>query len=575
MSELMSEATRLKLLWKSSASHVKGKKIYKTTFEALLDDARQMVPGRPIRLADAHSETIDESSFGKLEHNSEVHIHLEEEPPPAAKEVATQEEVAAAEAPIVTFQPLTDDSAWWWLMRLHYLPRIRSLRPCAGDKRDASLVQELWDASPRTSLLLLGADLLSQLAGRDTAGECVRLLLLYESEDSLLHDLHKSLAQQDLADVIVLTTTPDKHAAAMSLEDKSARLLCVRHAQLEAARSTQLLFNKGTFEAATRLPRHAMAPPLGTDGPPLLLLCTTFSALPAGKTDSEARKGARKAPDRASGLLEAFRPPNSCRPFDACLHQAASPPAGLTESLASLQIRCAIVHSEGPLESAGSSTQSAESTQAGKPARGGGAGCKKRRREMTDEEKDAARLARLARREKEERSAIAIQRGMRSQLFFRLPYSHGSDTYLNALDRLALEWRRHAMGVGDEERDEEVWSKWEGDVSAMAVEVRPSGVPRKPQCVSAVLEQIRSADRQRDFLRHLFRAEVSVRSEPVAYKDVLEFVLEKWEQALRAIGILKWIVGDAEPWDMERLSKAIPLDELDEQVFLFEKKRVQ
>ena len=30
-----------------------------------------------------------------------------------------------------------------------------------------------------------------------------------------------------------------------------------RHAQLEAARSTQLLFNKGTFEAATRLPRHA------------------------------------------------------------------------------------------------------------------------------------------------------------------------------------------------------------------------------------------------------------------------------------------------------------------------------
>ena len=100
--------------------------------------------------------------------------------------------------------------------------------------------------------------------------------------------------------------------------------------------------------------------------------------------------------------------------------------------------------------------------------------------------------------------------------------------------------------------------------------MRPSGVPRKPQCVSAVLEQIRSADRQRDFLRHLFRAEVSVRSEPVDYEAVLHVVLSRWNQALRAVGILKWIVGDAVPWDMERLREAIPLDKLHQEVFLFD-----
>jgi len=220
---------------------------------------------------------------------------------------------------------MSDSECWWRCVQQSNVELMRDLRTRGGARETT-----LWDFSPGASLLALGGELLAALGGKVPAGECVRMLLLYESEDALLSDVTESqLAAEQRASVVVLTSDSAKHVEAMQRELHCPRLLCLRDAAVENRRSSKLLYNQSTFTMASKnrlVPHDWTDAPLGPNAHHRLLLCTTFGML------------------RKKGKPNDLQTAAEARSFDAALCDASCPRDDHESRLSLPHLRCVVVH---------------------------------------------------------------------------------------------------------------------------------------------------------------------------------------------------------------------------------------
>lgn len=404
----------------------------------------------------------------------------------------------------------SDSRDWWRDLQQFNVGRMLDLRA-----RRPRAKGTLYDASPGDSLLALGGDLLAALDCKVPAGECARLLLLYEDEGALLRDVTDAqltqLAKQ--TNIVVLTSDKAMHAKAMEREQGCQRLLCLCAHDTEINRGSKLLYNDSTLSSART---NNLVPEQWKrklpNARPRLLVCSTLCTLLKKKS---------KSYDLSHDFGAAFKE----RRLDAAVYEASCVAEDLEHLLALLPIHCSIAH-HGRAEGDRAAVADAPLEDVDKSP----LATRKRQRHEESEERKRQRREESEERTRQRRAAQAtedacIQRGFTANHLFDDRALHST------LAQLDEQYERRLP------RDATV-CQW-----AKAEESLPLSSHYGKITVGEACRQLRDTARRDDWLCHLYRCAVSDQADGggglVDGDEAAETVAAQWSQAVRRSAVLR------------------------------------